>query len=368
MENLIPYEIGGIFNAIKQNKDEVCEDSNEDTDLTELFSFKPQENQDEAIPDDDQLEKFINPTEEEAVPSEPIKKKKKNKQKEDGSKVETTDDKDEVKKKKVLEDESPERKARTIFVGNIALNVSKKDLKKIFSKFGEVETIRIRSIPRADTKTSRKVSFIRKEFHSERDSMNAYVVYKEKDNANKALQCNGMLLENMHLRVDLSENKKHDTSATIFVGNLPFKINEEKLREHFTKCGEVDDVRVIRDKATGMGKGFAYVRFKSKDSVMFGLKMNSSEFEGRKIRVFKAKDGKTEDQTNKVRKNKKFQGLRSTSKKDIEMGKKLFTTGTNKKNSLKKQNAMKRIKNKNVKKQKVDAIRKHNKKKEKKKK
>ena len=33
------------------------------------------------------------------------------------------------------------------------------------------------------------------------------------------------------------------------------------IREHFVKCGVIKDVRVIRDKATGIGKGFAYVHF-----------------------------------------------------------------------------------------------------------
>jgi len=33
------------------------------------------------------------------------------------------------------------------------------------------------------------------------------------------------------------------------------------LRKHFAECGEIDNVRIIRDKTTGVGKGFGYIVF-----------------------------------------------------------------------------------------------------------
>jgi len=38
-------------------------------------------------------------------------------------------------------------------------------------------------------------------------------------------------------------------------------VEEESVREHFTVCGDISDVRVIRDRTTGAGKGFGYVNF-----------------------------------------------------------------------------------------------------------
>ena len=49
--------------------------------------------------------------------------------------------------------------------------------------------------------------------------------------------------------------------SILFIFWFSSDINEDVLREHFIKCGEIKDVRVIRDKATGIGKGFAYVHF-----------------------------------------------------------------------------------------------------------
>lgn len=47
----------------------------------------------------------------------------------------------------------------------------------------------------------------------------------------------------------------------MFVGNLPFDVQDEELYTHFERCGEIEFVRIIRDKKTNIGKGFGYVQF-----------------------------------------------------------------------------------------------------------
>jgi len=44
-------------------------------------------------------------------------------------------------------------------------------------------------------------------------------------------------------------------------GNVYADIEEETVRQHFTVCGAITNVRVIRDPMTGAGKGFGYVTF-----------------------------------------------------------------------------------------------------------
>ena len=51
------------------------------------------------------------------------------------------------------------------------------------------------------------------------------------------------------------------------------------------QCGTISSVRIVRDAATGIGKGFGYVNFASEDSVEIALTLNGSELDGRKIRV-----------------------------------------------------------------------------------
>ncbi len=45
----------------------------------------------------------------------------------------------------------------------------------------------------------------------------------------------------------------------IYVGNLPFDVTSEELREQFTAFGKVDSAEVITDRATGRSKGFAFI-------------------------------------------------------------------------------------------------------------
>lgn len=39
------------------------------------------------------------------------------------------------------------------------------------------------------------------------------------------------------------------------------EISELAFRQHFEKCGTVEAVRLVRDKNSGLGKGFGYVLF-----------------------------------------------------------------------------------------------------------
>jgi len=45
----------------------------------------------------------------------------------------------------------------------------------------------------------------------------------------------------------------------LYVGNLPYSATEDQLTELFGRAGKVDNVRVMRDMATGRARGFAFV-------------------------------------------------------------------------------------------------------------
>ena len=45
----------------------------------------------------------------------------------------------------------------------------------------------------------------------------------------------------------------------IYVGNLPYEVTEEELREEFGTFGEVASVNIIKDKYTGRPRGFGFV-------------------------------------------------------------------------------------------------------------
>ncbi|XP_070556961.1 RNA-binding protein 34-like [Ptychodera flava] len=181
---------------------------------------------------------------------------------------------------------NPEQDSRTIFVGNVPVSITKKDIMKLFGKFGEIESMRLRSAAPSTLNLPKKVIMIQKDFHPDRSGMNVYVVFKEEKSARKALKCNGKEFRGHHLRVDLSSNTdRHDHRRSIFVGNLPYEVEEETVRGHFEQCGSVQNVRLVRDGKTGMGKGFGYVLFTEPSSVEFALKLNEKRLSGRPLRV-----------------------------------------------------------------------------------
>lgn len=72
----------------------------------------------------------------------------------------------------------------------------------------------------------------------------------------------------------------------LYVGNLPWDIDSQKLKELFADFGEISDARVITDKYSGKSKGFGFVEYGSEESAQKAIKaMNDKEIDGRKIIV-----------------------------------------------------------------------------------
>ncbi|XP_059188973.1 RNA-binding protein 34 [Centropristis striata] len=190
-------------------------------------------------------------------------------------------------KLKARKEEEAIKKNRTVFVGNLPVSCTRKTLQRLFKDKGSIESIRFRSVVREDASMSRKVAAIQRKVHPKKQSVNAYVVFKDEDGVTNALERNGMEIEkDFHIRVDrVKDSSAHDHKRSVFVGNLSFEINELAFRRHFEECGSVEAVRLVRDQNSGLGKGFGYVLFESADSVQLALELDGSKLEGRSIRV-----------------------------------------------------------------------------------
>ena len=76
----------------------------------------------------------------------------------------------------------------------------------------------------------------------------------------------------------------------IYVGNMPFSMNEENLRSLFTEFGEVDSVNIITDRETGRPRGFAFVEMLDDDSARKAISgLAGKEVEGRNLNVNEAR-------------------------------------------------------------------------------
>ncbi|XP_010933453.1 nucleolar protein 12 [Elaeis guineensis] len=202
--------------------------------------------------------------------------------------------------KESFDDES--KLVRTVFVGNLPVKTKRKTLLKEFERFGEIESVRIRSVPIVDSKAPRKAAIFKGKINDAGDSVHAYIVFKDEPSANAAVSHNMAEIGGNHIRVDMAcpprkklrgEGPLYDRKRTVFVGNLPFDVKDEELYQLF--CGvspseyTVEAVRVIRDPHTSLGKGIAYVLFKTRHAANTVVKKRDLKIRDRVLRVSHAK-------------------------------------------------------------------------------
>ena len=58
----------------------------------------------------------------------------------------------------------------------------------------------------------------------------------------------------------------------IFVGSLPFRIEESELKGYFEEYGEVTSARIIKDKETGRSKGFGFIEMPNDEESQQAIK------------------------------------------------------------------------------------------------
>src|SRR5216684_7049456 len=76
----------------------------------------------------------------------------------------------------------------------------------------------------------------------------------------------------------------------LYVGNLPYTTGEAELQELFSKAGNVESVRVMRDTATGRARGFAFVEMSTDEEAQKAITdLNEYQLGGRSLTVNEAR-------------------------------------------------------------------------------
>ena len=72
----------------------------------------------------------------------------------------------------------------------------------------------------------------------------------------------------------------------IYVGNLPYKVRDEELRDAFEEFGEVYSAEVIVDRRSNRSKGYGFVRMDTEREAQEAIEaLHGSDFYGRELRV-----------------------------------------------------------------------------------
>jgi RNA recognition motif-containing protein len=79
-------------------------------------------------------------------------------------------------------------------------------------------------------------------------------------------------------------------STKLYVGNLPYETTESDLQTLFEASGAVSQVTIVRDRATGQARGFAFVEMSDSESAQRAItELDKHQYGGRSLTVNEAK-------------------------------------------------------------------------------
>jgi RNA recognition motif-containing protein len=181
-----------------------------------------------------------------------------------------------------------DKMSKHLFVGNLPFSVGWQELKDLFKDAGTVE--------RADIALNggRSKGFGTVCFQSEQDAAKAIEMFNDFEFYGRKLQ----------VREDLavkerpeSDNNQQKIKNILFVGNLPYSIQWQDLKDMFREAGNVVRADISKD-ASWRHKGYGQVVMGSEEETAKAIELfDGKEIEGRKIEVREDKFGSVETST-----------------------------------------------------------------------
>lgn len=80
-------------------------------------------------------------------------------------------------------------------------------------------------------------------------------------------------------------------SNKLYVGNLAIGTDADTLQDAFSRCGAVDDVKIITDRETGRSRGFAFISMADTNGAQRAIaELDGQPVDGRALRVSEAQE------------------------------------------------------------------------------
>ena len=76
----------------------------------------------------------------------------------------------------------------------------------------------------------------------------------------------------------------------LYVGNLPWSIDDSALRDLFSAHGNVESASVVMDRESGRSRGFGFVEMDQADATRAMQELNGQQVDSRELRVNEAND------------------------------------------------------------------------------
>ncbi|OAY78067.1 31 kDa ribonucleoprotein, chloroplastic [Ananas comosus] len=166
-----------------------------------------------------------------------------------------------------------------LFVGNLPYDMDSENLAQLFDKAGVVEVAEV--IYNRETDQSRGFGFVTMSTVEEAERavgmFNRYEMNGRLLTVNKAAPRGA--------RVERTP-RESVTSFRIYVGNLPWQVDDARLEQVFSEHGKVVDARVVYDRETGRSRGFGFVTMATKNELDDAIAaLDGQTLDGRALRV-----------------------------------------------------------------------------------
>jgi RNA recognition motif-containing protein len=167
-----------------------------------------------------------------------------------------------------------------VFVGNLSFDVDSENLAELFQKAGTVEISEV--IYNRETDQSRGFAFVTmstvEEAEKAVDLFSGYELKGRSLTVNKAAP--------RGTRPERSPPRNFDSANRIYVGNLPWDVDDERLKQVFSEHGTVVDVRVVCDRESGRSRGFGFVTMSNVSEVNDAIaSLDGQSMGGRPLKV-----------------------------------------------------------------------------------
>ncbi len=228
------------------------------------------------------------------------------------------------------ESETPSKRSdHGIWIGNLSWMITKNELRDFFAKNMSddgVSITRIHLPPPSQTSlmnSRQKIKPVNKGF--------AYVDFATQEALYNALSLSEKLFSGRKVLIKDAKNfdgrpeKPEDgsqeasllsgkpPSKRIFVGNLGYDTTREDIREHFSQCGEIDDVFLTTFEDSGKCKGYGWVTFAELEAAQAAIRgwvdfvsNSDSEVEDEDVDASHTEDNEAESKKEMLGKRKKL--------------------------------------------------------------
>ncbi|QCD80992.1 nucleolin [Vigna unguiculata] len=169
-----------------------------------------------------------------------------------------------------------------IFVGNLPYDVDSEQLALLFKEAGTVEVAEV--IYNRVTDRSRGFGFVTMSTLEEVEK--AVQKFSGYELNGRVLTVNKAAPKGAQPDRSSRPPRTFSSATRIYVGNLPWTVDNARLEQVFSEHGKVEEARVVSDRETGRSRGFGFVTMASEADVNDAIAaLDGQELDGRPIRV-----------------------------------------------------------------------------------